>query len=120
MKNNFLIEMLLSNYDKNTYRKSQAIKLEEIYEYKELINIINKNVNNQKWNWFSSLPETWDGKMYIPDTFVIETKFKENFGVDMTVNRIIKFYKRFTPNGADNISEIKLYKVEELDINNEN
>lgn len=112
--NKFLIEIDVTNYDKDNCKMSRSITLDEISEYKFLIKVINKNSGNKTWNWFECLPEKWDGEKYIDDDWLISHRFNENFQYNLPDKLIKKFFKKFTPNGADRINYIKLYKVEEI------
>lgn len=111
----YQLQIHISNYDGPSGTISEKIDLQELYQYIDVIKAINAS-ENKGWNWFSSLPDKWDGSKYVDDNWLIEKRFEENFGCHLNASQIIAFYRKFTSYGADGISDITLYKVEKIEL----
>lgn len=109
----------LINYEKDSYTKTININLLDLQKYKDIILLINKYKGNP-WNWFDHLPEHWnqDKQAYELDKWGIDYKFRNFFKEKIDTDIIIDFFKKFTPNGADGIENIKIYQVEEINLEN--
>jgi hypothetical protein len=83
-----------------------------------------KNINHTQWNWFTNLPTKWDGNQYVLDVWRLEHDFKEKWGFNYVdactdesfgpTNFIKEFFLKFTPDGADSITDIKVFKMVEI------
>ena len=99
----------------STITTTTEITLNDLGKFANLASIINKNSDNKTCNWFNKLPNKWNGKRFVLDTWMIDIKMKEWFGYHVTdFNLIEEFFDRFTPEGCDNIEWIKFFKVEEI------
>jgi len=107
------------NYDKDSYTKTVDINLLDLQKYKDIIILIN-NYKGNVWNWFDRLPDHWNQKKeeYELDKWSIDYKFKETFKESIDTDIIIDFFKKFTPNGANGIGTIKIYQIEEINLEN--
>ena len=118
----YQLQIKTHNWEGNSPIITKEISLEEIERYKEFIKAINANsginsFSSNLWNWFNNIPSKWDGNKYVPDVWKICGHIKEKFEYTVTdVNLIIDFFNKFTPNGCDGISNIKIFKVEEIKI----
>ena len=116
MNTNFQIQVNVHNYDGESFTYTKNITLKDIIKFAVLIETINKNVDNVHWNWFSNgLPTKWEGDRFVLDSWLLCKKMEENFNYKVEdINYMKEFYLRFTPNGADRIENIKLFKLEEF------
>ena len=116
MNTKFQIQIKTNNYNGGSSTITKEISLNSISKFANLIAMINKNVDKVTWNWFpNALPTKWDGNNYVLDTWLICKHIEKNFDYKIEdINLFKEFYLRFTPNGADRIEGIKLFKVEEI------
>ena len=122
MNTSFQIQIAVHNWEGGNHVISKEISLNDIGRFTALISAIN-NSGKKTWNWFGKdkgLPEKWDGKRFVLDEYSLIKIMNENFGWKindcMDTNLVKEFFLRFTPNGADHISNIKIFKVEEIEI----
>lgn len=117
MNMKYQIQIKTHNYNRGSSTITKDITSEDLENFKELIKTINLNSNKNTWNWFDIIPKKWDGNKYVIDVWKICSHIKEKFEYTVTdVNLIIDFFNKFTHNGCDGISNIKIFKVEELEI----
>lgn len=92
---------------------SVTITDEQLKQYRNILKVVVKGIDNTYWNWFNKLPEKFDGyKMkYVPDVAEIKRIFVENFGAEPSLDEIIGFHRIFTQSGADRISKIELFEL---------
>lgn len=123
MNTKFQIQVNIHNWEGGNHTITKDITLNDIAKFSALMIAINKNSGNKDWNWFGrdkGLPDKWNGKMFVLDEYSLIRTMDENFGWKindcMDTNLVKEFFLRFTPNGADHISEIKIFKIEELEL----
>ena len=123
MNTSFQIQINVNNWEDGNHVISNEISLSDIGKFAPLMIAINKNSGGKTWNWFGKgkgLPDKWDGKRYVLDEYSLIRTMSENFGWKinncMDTNLVKEFFLRFTPNGADHIFNIRILKVEELEI----
>lgn len=115
MNTKFQIQIKTRNWEGGSPTITKEISINDIIKFSELIKKINQNSGNKNWNWFSSLPNKWDGKRFILDTWLLRQRLDEYFNYNPgDINIIKEFFLRFTPHGCDAIEYIKLFKVEEI------
>lgn len=123
MNTKYQIQIKTINWDGYSPTITKEITLNDLCKFSNLASIINKNSGNNRWNWFGKgrgLPDRWDGKKYVLDTYCLLTTMDKNFGYKVEdVNLIKEFFSRFTPHGCDGIEYIKFFKVEEITDNYE-
>lgn len=114
----YIVTVKLSWYNHHESTVSKKINEEQLKKYRNILRIISKGVNNTQWNWFSSLPEKWDGyeKKYVPNVYEIKRIFVENFYEEPSLDEIIGFHKLFVSCGADRIEKIELFEVNPIEI----
>lgn len=111
----FQIQINISNYEDGSKTLSNNIELSEMDKFRDLIKTINEHTE-VTWNWFSKLPDKWDGESYIYDNFAINYHMNKFFKKTFDPQIIIEFFLKFTPTGADHINKIHIYKIEEIDL----
>jgi hypothetical protein len=112
----FQLQINYSNYDGPSGTSTKKIdSFEDFHQFIDVIKAINAS-EKKGWNWFSSLPSKWDGNKYVTDNWLIEKRFEENFSRHLNASQIIAFFRKFTPHGADRISDIAVYKVEKVEL----
>ena len=118
MNTKFQIQIQCNNYNCASGRITKEVTLHDIEKFTPLVKLINKNIGGNIWNWFGDgLPDKWDGKRFVLDFWKLCKHFDENFNYKVEdVNLVKEFYLRFTPEGADGISDIKFFKVEEIEL----
>ena len=120
MNTKFQIQIKTRNWEGGSPTITKEITLNDLDKFANLAALINKNANRTTWNWFGNgkgLPDKWDGSHYVLDTLLLCKRMEEWFDYKVEdINLIKEFFLRFTPNGADHISGIKVYKVEEIEI----
>ena len=118
MEVKYQLQIRVVNYDNYNHTYNKEVTLKDVTKFANLLAIIKKNIDKTNWNWFSNgLPDKWDGNRFVLDTWMLKTKMKENFDYDIEdINLVKEFFLRFTPNGGDRIDNIKLFKVEEIEI----
>lgn len=118
MEKNYQIQVSVINYDSPNTTVNKMVTSEELEKFRPIIKVINNNTGadgyKHNWNWFDHLPETWNGNDYVLDTQRIKREFNKYFGAWFTPNDIVTFFKKFTPNGGDGISVIRLFEVKEI------
>ena len=118
MGTKFQIHLICNNYDNGSRTIAETITIEDIAKFKPIINAINNS--NVVWNWYAeNFPEIWDGKKFIYDKIKVENEFKNNFGASIDFDIIYNFDKKFVPPHTDGIGGVKIYKIEEININND-
>lgn len=123
MNTAFQIQITVHNWEGGSHTTTKPLTLNDIARFAPLMIAINKNSGGKTWNWFGNgkgLPDKWDGKRFVLDEYSLIRTMSENFGWKindcMDTNLVKEFFLRFTPHGADHISEIKIFKVEELEL----
>ena len=123
MNTKFQIQIKVHNWEGGSHTTTKDITLNDIARFSPLMIAINKNSGNKTWNWFGKdrgLPDKWDGTRFILDEYSLIKTMDENFGWKindcMDTNLVKEFFLRFTPQGVDHISKIKIFKVEEIEL----
>lgn len=123
MNAKFQIQITVHNWNGGTSTISKDFSLIDLNRFTALMVAINNNSGNKTWNWFGNgkgLPDKWDGARYILDEYSLIKTMNDNFGWKindaMDINLIKEFFLRFTPHGTDHISNIKVFKVEEIEL----
>ncbi len=123
MNTAFQIQITVHNWEGGSHTTTKSLTLNDIAKFAPLMIAINKNSGGKTWNWFGKdkgLPDKWNGKMFVLDEYSLIRTMSDNFGWKindcMDTNLVKEFFLRFTPHGADHISEIKIFKVEELEL----
>lgn len=123
MNTKFQIQITVHNWEGGTSTISNEFSLIDFSRFASLIVAINNNSGKNQWNWFGNgkgLPNKWDGTRYVLDTYSLTKTMNNNFGwkinVEDDINLIKEFFLRFTPYGADHILNIKIFKVEEIEL----
>jgi len=112
----FQLQISYSNYDGPSGTSTKKIdSLQQFYQYIDVIKAINAS-ERKGWNWFSSIPQRWDGHSYVDDKYAVESTFEKSFNKKIPADQIIAFFRKFTPHGADRISDIAVYKVEKIEL----
>lgn len=124
MKTEYKIEIDVVNYDGGAKSYVNDFSLRDLVKFSGLLELMKKNLNHTTWNWFYRLPTTWDGSHYVLDPLVLEMEFEKNWGFKYSdvcpddtlgsTNFFKEFYLRFTPDGADSITDIKVFKMVEI------
>lgn len=119
------IEIKVYSFDNGVKSYVNDFSENDLNKFMPFIKKLKENLKHTYWNWFDHLPMTWDGNNYVLDTSYLKTKFEENFGFNFedyssdtfgSINFFKEFFLRFTPDGADMIEEIHIYKIEEIEI----
>ena len=123
MNTKFQIQITVHNWDGGTSTISKDFYLRDISRFTALINAINNNSGKNTFNWFGNgkgLPVKLNGSTYTLDKYTLIKIMNDNFGwkinSDDDINLVKEFFLRFTPYGADHISNIKILKIEELEL----
>lgn len=124
MKSEYKIEIDIVNYNGGAKSYVKNFSQKDLEKFGGLLELMKKNLNHTTWNWFYRLPTTWDGSHYVLDTWLLEHDFEKNWGFKYSdvcpddtlgpTNFFKEFYLRFTPNGADSITDIKVFKMVEI------
>lgn len=115
MNTKFQIQIKTHNWEGGSPTITKEITLNDLIKFSNLASMINKNSGGKTWNWFNHLPDTWDGKRYVLDTWRLCKHMDEHFGYKVEdINLVKEFFLRFTPHGCDGIEWIKFFKVEEI------
>lgn len=123
MNTKFQLQIGVHNYDGTSHSYNNEITLNDLSKFAGLLETMKKNIDHTTWNWFQYLPSDWDGRTYAFDEREMRRKFEEYWGFDYselsndkmgTANFIKEFFLRFTPDGADRIESINVYKLEEI------
>ena len=115
MNPKFKLNISIVNYSESNRTINKEVTLEEIAEFSPLFKAVVLNGNVTTFNWWNRLPYTWNGEKYVDDNYRIASDFKKNFGMEIPVEIIKKFYKKFSVYG-DRLDNIKLFKVEEVEL----
>ena len=115
MNPKFQLQISIVNYSESNHTINREVTLEEIAEFSQLFKAVVLNGNVTTWNWWNHLPDTWNGEKYVDNDYIIASDFKKNFGMEVPVEIIKKFYKKFVVFG-DRLDNIKLFKVEEVEL----
>lgn len=122
MNTKFQIQITVQNFG-GTSTISKDIYLRDISRFTALIVAINNNSGKNTFNWFGNgkgLPVKFNGANYALDKYTLIKIMNDNFGLkinsDDDINLVKEFFLRFTPYGADHISNIKIFKIEELEL----
>ena len=118
MNTKFQIQIKTNNWEGGSPTITKEITLNDLIKFSNLATIINNNSGKKTWNWFGKghgLPEKWDGKRYVLDTWTLCKHMDEHFNYKVEdVNLVKEFFLRFIPNGCDGIEWVKFFKVEEI------
>ena len=122
MNTKFQIQITVNNWNGGTSTISKDFYLRDISRFTALINAINNSCKNT-FNWFGNgkgLPVKLNGSTYTLDKYTLIKIMNDNFGLkinsDDDINLVKEFFLRFTPYGADHILNIKIFKIEELEL----
>ena len=123
MNTKFQIQITVHNWDGGTSTISKDFYLRDISRFTALINAINNNSGKNTFNWFGNgkgLPVKLNGSTYTLDKYTLIKIMNDNFGwkinSDDDINLVKEFFLRFTPYGPDHLSNIKMFKIEELEL----
>lgn len=123
MNTKFQIQITVHNWDGGTSTISKDFYLRDISRFTDLMSAINNNSGKNICNWFGNgkgLPVKFNGANYTLDKYTLIKIMNDNFGLkinsDDDINLVKEFFLRFTPYGADHISNIKIFKIEELEL----
>ena len=123
MNTKFQIQITVHNWDGGTSTISKDFYLRDISRFTALIGAINNNSGKNTFNWFGNgkgLPVKFNGANYTLDKYTLIKIMNDNFGLkinsDDDINLVKEFFLRFTPYGADHILNIKIFKIEELEL----
>ena len=123
MNTKFQIQITVNNWDGGTSTISKDFYSRDINRFTALITAINNNSGKNTFNWFGNgkgLPVKLNGSTYTLDKYTLIKIMNDNFGwtinSDDDINLVKEFFLRFTPYGADHISNIKIFKIEELEL----
>ena len=115
MNTTFQIQIKTRNYEDDSSTITKKISLNDLTKFANLAAMINENSGGKTWHWFNRLPDTWDGKRYVLDTWRLCKHMDEYFGYKVEdINLVKEFFLRFTPHGCDGIEWVKFFKVEEI------
>lgn len=115
MNTTFQIQIKSNNWESGSRTITKKIAQNDLTKFSNLAEMINKNSGGNTWNWFKRLPDTWDGKRYVIDTWKLRQHMNEHFGYKAEdINLVKEFFLRFTPHGCDGIEWVKFFKVEEI------
>ena len=124
MNTKFQIQITVHNLNGGTSTISKDFYLRDISRFTALISAINNNSGKNAFNWFGNgkgLPVKFNGTNYTLDKYTLIKIMNDNFGwkinSDDDINLVKEFFLRFTPYGADHILNIKIFKIEELELN---
>lgn len=123
MNTKLQIQITVNNWDGGTSTISKDFYSRDISRFTALITAINNNSGKNTFNWFGNgkgLPVKLNGSTYTLDKYTLIKIMNDNFGwkinSDDDINLVKEFFLRFTPYGADHISNIKIFKIEELEL----
>ena len=123
MNTKFQIQITVHNLNGGTSTISKDFYLRDISRFTDLMSAINNNSGKNMFNWFGNgkgLPVKLNGSTYTLDKYTLIKIMNDNFGwkinSDDDINLVKEFFLRFTPYGADHISNIKIFKIEELEL----
>lgn len=117
--NKVMVSVWLSNYVSGDNTQATFVDRETFEKFKPIIKTIRDNAKNKTWNWWDRLPERWNAQehKFEPDTWSIKNSFTINFNEPfISASDIIKFFKKFTPNGAGAIRDIKVYEYKLIEL----
>ena len=122
MNTKFQIQITVQNFG-GTSTISKDIYSRDISRFTALIRAINNNSGKNAFNWFGNgkgLPVKFNGANYTLDKYTLIKIMNDNFGWKINsvdgLNLVKEFFLRFTPYGADHILNIKIFKIEELEL----
>ena len=123
MNTKFQIQITVNNLNGGISTISKDFYLRDISRFTALIGTINNNSGKNTFNWFGNgkgLPVKFNGANYTLDKYTLIKIMNDNFGLkinsDDDINLVKEFFLRFTPYGADHILNIKIFKIEELEL----
>ena len=123
MNTKFQIQITVHNLNGGTSTISKDFYSRDISRFTDLIVAINNNSGKNTFNWFGNgngLPVKFNGTTYTLDNYLLIKIMNDNFGLkinsDDDLNLVKEFFLRFTPYGADHILNIKILKIEELEL----
>lgn len=123
MNTKFQIQITVNNLNGGISTISKDFYLRDISRFTALIVAINNNSGKNAFNWFGNgkgLPVKFNGVNYTLDKYSLIKIMNDNFGwkinSDDDINLVKEFFLRFTPYGADHILNIKIFKIEELEL----
>lgn len=123
MNTKFQIQITVNNWDGGTSTISKDFYSRDISRFTDLMSAINNNSGKNTFNWFGNgkgLPVKFNGSTYTLDKYTLIKIMNDNFGwkinSDDDINLVKEFFLRFTPYGADHILNIKIFKIEELEL----
>lgn len=119
----YQIQFNLSNYEDGDKSYVKKFKNKEEYDkflniYGDLLRFIIKNIDHTHWNWWSRIPDKWDGEKFVTDYFALSYQFKEHFGEEYSnYKKLVELFKELEYKiCAGRIKSIKAYKTEEIEI----
>ena len=123
MNTKFQIQITVHNLNGGTSTISKDFYSRDISRFTALIAAINNNSGKNAFNWFGNgkgLPVKLNGTNYTLDKYTLIKIMNDNFGYKINcideLNLVKEFFLRFTPYGADHILNIKIFKIEELEL----
>ena len=123
MNTKFQIQITVNNLNGGISTISKDFYLRDISRFTALVNAINNNSGKNTFNWFGNgkgLPVKFNGTNYTLDKYSLIKIMNDNFGLkinsDDDINIVKEFFLRFTPYGADHILNIKIFKIEEIEL----
>lgn len=123
MNTKFQIQITVNNLNGGTSTISKDFYSRDISRFTSLMTAINNNNGKNAFNWFGNgkgLPVKFNGANYTLDKYTLIKIMNDNFGwkinSDDDINLVKEFFLRFTPYGADHILNIKIFKIEELEL----
>lgn len=122
----FIIEIVVRN-GKDKKSVINQFSMNDMIKFAGFIEMIKNNLEHSDYyNWFKELPSKYEYEIdcSVLDIDQIREHFIMQFGFDFEdylegsksnkINSFKEFFYRFTPDGADEIIDIKLYNIEEL------
>lgn len=122
----FIIEIIIRN-GKDEKSVINQFSMNDMIKFAGFLEMIKNNLEHSDYyNWFRELPSKYEyeNDCSVLDIDRIREHFIMQFGFDFEdylegsksekINSFKEFFYRFTPDGADEIIDIKLYNIEEL------
>lgn len=122
----FIIEIIIRN-GKDEKSVINQFSMNDMIKFAGFLKMIKNNLEHSDYyNWFRELPSKYEyeNDYSVLDIDRIREHFIMQFGFDFEdylegsksnkINSFKEFFYRFTPDGADEIIDIKLYNIEEL------
>lgn len=122
----FIIEIVIRN-GKDEKSVINQFSMNDMVKFASFIAMIKNNLEHSDYyNWFKKLPAKYEyeNDCSVLDIDAIKEHFITQFGFyfedylegseSEKINSFKEFFYRFTPDGAEEIVDIKLYNVDEL------